>query len=142
MHRTKFILCLVSILLLTVGCTNTLAPPLEITEEALEGSSEIISTNPEIDDAEIMVEDGLLKFFIVPEEGQEISQERLRQLGEDYVRLLGGYAAGDEVTGPTEESYGGIYDFYDVEIIIEGERGTFLDRGTKAKGENEIQWGQ
>lgn len=138
MRKIKYILYLVVLLLVSVGCTKA-APP-AIPEEALQGSSEIISANPEIEDPEIVVEEDVIKFYMVPAEGQKASQERLRALGEEYLKLLGGYVAGDEFTGPTDESYGGVYDFYDAEIIIEGERGAVLDRGTKAKGDNEIKW--
>ena len=135
--RTLLILIVVTTLIATVGCTK--APP-EISDEALQGSTDIIKANPEIMDPEIVVEDDLLKFYMVPTEGEGASKERLRQIGVDYLKLLGGYVVGDELTAPTEESYGGLYDFYDVEIIFEGDRGTIIDRGTKAKGENEIKW--
>jgi hypothetical protein len=135
--RTLLIFIIVSTLILTVGCSK--APP-EISDEALQGSTDIIKANPEIMDPEIVVEDDLIKFYMVPTEGEDASKERLRQIGVDYLKLLGGYVAGDELTAPTDESYGGLYDFYDVEIIFEGDRGTVIDRGTKAKGENEINW--
>lgn len=137
MRKINFIVYLVIILSILVSCSP--APP-EISEEALTGSAELINANPEIEDPEVIVEDDTLKFYIVPAEGQEVSEERLKELGLDFVKLLGGYVSGDEMAGPSDESYGEIYDYYDVEIIVEGERGAVLYRGTKVKGEAEVQW--
>ena len=137
MRKSAYILLLVLLLILSVSCTA--APP-EIPEEALQGSSELISANADIDDPEIIVEDDLITFYLVPAEGLDVSQDRLREVVVDYVKILAGYVATDEMPGPSEESYGGIYDYYDIEIIVEGERGAVLDKGTMAKGENQIQW--
>lgn len=136
MRKFAYIFLLV-LLLLSVGCTA--APP-EIPEEALQGSTELISANADIEDPEIIVEDDEITFYIVPAEGFDVSLDRLREVAVDYVKLLGGYVATEEIPGPSEESYGGIYDYYDVEIIIEGERGTVLDKGTMEKDEKQIQW--
>ena len=136
MRKFAYIFLLV-LLLLSVGCTA--APP-EIPEEALQGSTELISANADIEDPEIIVEDDEITFYIVPAEGLDLSQDRLREVAMDYVKILAGYVATDEMSGPSEESYGGIYDYYDVEIIIEGERGAVQDKGSMAKGENQIQW--
>ena len=35
---------------------------------------------------------------------------------------------------------GEIYDYYNVEIIIEGEKGEVLDKGTMSRGEHEVKW--
>ncbi len=137
MRKINFIVYLVIILSILAGCAGNRP---EIPEEALTGSADLINANPEIEDPEIIVEDDTLKFYLVPAEGQEESEERLKQLGIDFVKLLGGYVSGDELAGPSDESYGDIYDYYNVEIIVEGERGAVLYKGTKAKGEAEVQW--
>ncbi|WFA08526.1 hypothetical protein [Tissierella sp. Yu-01] len=137
MRKIKFIAYLAIIFSILVSCSP--APP-KIPEEALTGSAELIDANPEIEEPEIIVEDDTLKFYLIPAEGQEESEERLKQLGVDFMKLLGGYVSSDEIAGPSDESYGEIYDYYNVEIIVEGERGAVLYRGIKAKGESEIQW--
>ena len=98
--------------------------PPEISEKAIQGSK-LISANADIEDAEIIVEDDEITFYIVPAEGLDVSLDRLREVAVDYVKLLGGYVATEEIPGPSEESYGGIYDYYDVEIIIEGKEEQF-----------------
>ena len=113
-----------------------------ISEDALTGSAELINANPEIENPEIIVEDDALKFYMVPVEGQEASGERLKQLGIDFMKILAGYVANEELAGPSGESYGQLYDYYDAEIIVEGERGAVLYRGRKAKGETDIKWEQ
>ena len=137
MRRFAYVFLLVLLLVLFVSCAKE--PP-EIPEKAIQGSTELISANADIEDAEIIVEDDEITFYIVPAEGFDVSLDRLREVAVDYVKLLGGYVATEEIPGPSEESYGGIYDYYDVEIIIEGERGTVLDKGTMEKDEKQIQW--
>ncbi|MDD2446727.1 MAG: hypothetical protein PHY91_03430 [Tissierellia bacterium] len=137
MRKFACILLLVLLLVLFVSCTA--APP-EIPEEALQGSTELISSNTDIEDPEIIVEDDMITFYLVPGQGLDVSEDRLREVGTDYLKILAGYVATEEMSGPSEESYGGIYDYYNVEIIIEGQRGAILHKGTMGKGENQIQW--
>lgn len=93
----------------------------------------------EIEDAEVIVDENKLKFYLVPSEDLDITQERMRELGEDFLKFLGGYVANEDLLGPSEESYGQIYDYYDVEIVIEGYR-TILDKGTMKKATNQLIW--
>lgn len=137
MRKSLYVILLVLVSILFVGCTASLP---ELRSEAVEGATELIDANPDIDDPEIVLEDDLIKFYFAQGEGLTVSQDRLRQLGIDYVKLLAGYVATDEIAGPSEDSYGQIYDYYDVEIIIEGERGEVLDTGIMKKGKHEIQW--
>lgn len=136
MKKILYILCSVLVLASLAGCTSKRP---EISEEALVGSAQIIESNAEIDDAEVIVEKNKIKLYIAPLD-VSASDERLRELGVDFMKILGGYTAGDELEAPTEESYGELYDYYDAEIIIEGEHGAVLDKATKAKGKNEIIW--
>ncbi|MBC8587525.1 hypothetical protein [Paratissierella segnis] len=135
MKKILYILCVTLALVSLAGCTSR---P-EISEEALGGSAQILESNVEVDDAEIIVEKNKIMFYIAPLDVSS-SDERLRELGVDFVKVLGGYTAGEELEAPTEEYYGELYDYYDVEIIIEGEHGAVLDKATKAKGKNEIVW--
>lgn len=130
------ILCATLILIIITACIVNRP---EISEEALTGSAELMEGNQEIEEAEIILEENKLKFYMVPTEDMEVSQERLRELGADFLRFLGGYVANEELLGPSEESYGGIYDFYDAEIIVEGFR-EVLDKGTMKKASNKIIW--
>lgn len=138
MNRKLLITIILVMCIFIISCSTT-APPV-ISEEALSGSTELILTNPQIEDAEVIVENDKLKFYIVKNKEIDMSQDELRKLGEDYVRLLGGYTANDEIKGPTGESYGEIYEFYDLEIYIEGERGALIGKGIKTKNENNIKW--
>lgn len=136
MRKLSYIFCIAIVLVSFVGCTPKRP---EISEQALVGSAQIIEGNAEIKDAEVVVEKGKIMLYIVPTD-ESVSKERLRELGIDFMKLLAGYTAGDELSGPTEESYGGIYDYYDVEVIVEGEHGSVVDKGTKDKGKSEIVW--
>ena len=130
------ILCAALILIIITAC-NLNRP--EIPEEALLGSAQLMEANQEIEDAEVILDENKLKFYLVPSENLDIPQERIRELGEDFLKFLGGYVANEELLGPSEESYGQIYDYYDVEIIVEESR-EILDRGIMEKGSNEVVW--
>lgn len=123
-------------LIIITGC-NANRP--EIPEEALLGSAQLVETNQEIEEAEVILEENRIKFYLVPTEDTEVSQKRIRELAVDFLKFLGGYVANEDLSGPSDESYGQIYDYYDVEIVIEGFR-EVLDRATMKKGSNEIVW--
>lgn len=136
MKIKQIILYAVIFLIIGAGCT---AKRPEISEEALIGSAQLMEANQEIEDAEIIVEGNKIKFYLVPMEELDVPQERMRELGEDFLKFLGGYVANEELLGPSEDSYGQIFDYYDVEIVIEGHR-TVLDKGTMTKASNQLIW--
>ncbi len=140
MKRLLLVLCIIILTISSAACNaNNTKPKPEISEETLTGSASIIERYAEIKDPEVIVEDDTIYFYIRPS-GEEVSKEKLRQIGIDFMKALAGYTVDDDLKGPTEESYGEIYDYYNVEIIVEGERGTVLDKGTMSSGENEIKW--
>ena len=130
------ILCAALILIIITAC-NLNRP--EIPEEALLGSAQLMEANQEIEDAEVILDENKLKFYLVPSENLDIPQERIRELGEDFLKFLGGYVANEELLGPSEDSFGEIYDYYDVEIVIEGYR-EIPDKGTMKKASNQLTW--
>ncbi len=136
MRKLLYIFCIVIVLVLFVGCTSKRP---EISEQALAGSAQIIKGNGEVKDTEVIVDESTIKFYMVPTD-ESVSKERLRELGLDFIKVLAGYTVNEELSGPTEESYGEIYDYYNIEIIVEGEHGAVLDKATKAKGKNEVIW--
>lgn len=136
MKIKQIILYAVIFLIIGAGCT---AKRPEISEEALIGSAQLMEANQEIEDAEVILDENKLKFYLLPSENLDVPKERIRELGEDFLKFLGGYVANEELLGPSEESYGQIYDYYDAEIVIEGYR-EILDIGTMTKASNKIVW--
>ena len=135
--RKLLILYIVVIIILSVGCTVNRP---EINDESLKGSAQIMESNEEIEEAEVIIEKDEINFYIVPSNDQ-VPRERLRELSANFLKVLSGYTASEDLLGPSDESFGEIYDYYDVEIIIEGYR-EVLDKGNKDKGDPEIQWEQ
>lgn len=136
MKKLHYVIFIAMLLILMVACTPKMPV---ISDESLTGSAQIIEGFTEIEEAEVIVEEGKINFYMVPKD-EEVTKERLRELGSDFLKILSGYTQGDDLEGPTEDSYGGIYDYYDAEIIVEGYRGAILERGIKDKGKNEINW--
>jgi len=164
MKKLLLVLCISILIVLSVGCSSN-APEVspednqkgsqevspekkpevnqgdssQISEESLTGSAKVVEMYGEIENAEVTIENNKISFYLTPTD-QEISKERLRELSIIFLKALSGYTVNDGLQGPTDESYGQIYDYYDVEMIVEGDRGEVLYTGTKANGENEIKW--
>ncbi len=158
MKKLLFPLCIILMLTLSIGCSrnenpdnttpdNNVAPDNNVTpgnapqieEEALTGSAGIIEKYEEIEYAEAYIENNKLVLYLIPA-NKDVSKEKLREIGISFLKALSGYTVNEGLTGPSEESYGEIYDYYDVEILIEGENGTIIDKGIKPKKENEVKW--
>lgn len=135
----KKILAIFFVCIIVVTSSSCSVNRPDISEEWLIGSAQVMEMNSEIEDAEVMVEEGKLSFYMVPNDEIEVPIERIRELGVDFLKIFAGYTVNEEITGPNEDSLGEIYEYYDVEIIVEGYR-TILERGTKSKGNNEIVW--
>ena len=137
MKKILIITIISLLLIITSSCTP--AEPPEIQENWLTVSAEVLKMNIEVDDAEIIRDGGKLSFYIVPSGEREVSIDRMRELGIDFLKIFAGYAVDGDIAGPTDDSLGEIYDYYDVEIIVEGPT-TVLEKGTKARGSKEIIW--
>ncbi len=152
MKKLLFSLCII-FLTFGVGCNrnenrnNNFMPnnnvetgkPPNITEEAFTGSASIIERYEEIKYAEAYIKNNKLNLYLIPV-NRNIPKERVREIGVFFLKTLSGYTVDVGLKGPSDESYGEIYDYYDVEILIEGEDGTIIDKGTKEKRQNQIKW--
>ncbi|MBU5676510.1 hypothetical protein KQI88_08780 [Alkaliphilus sp. MSJ-5] len=152
MKKLLFLLCIILFLAFGIGCVrnenpdnvvpdNNVVPGKtpNITEETLTGSASIIEKYKEIEYAEAYVENNKLILYLIPI-NKDVPKERVREIGISFLKALSGYTVNEGLKGPTDESYGEIYDYYNVEILVEGENGTIIDKGTKSKGKNEIKW--
>lgn len=136
MRKFVLLLCIIMTMVLNSSCTSKRP---EISEEALTEGAEAIEMYDEIKDAEVMVENNKIYFYILPE-SEDVPKERLRELSILFLKALSGYTVNEELKGPTDKSYGEIYDYYNVEITVEGYRGAVIDKGIKDKGQNEVKW--
>lgn len=158
MKKLLFPLCIILMLALSIGCSrnenpdnvvpdknvapdNNIAPGKtpQIKEEAFTGSASIIEKYEEIKYAEAYIENNKLTLYLI-RANKDVSKEKLREIGISFLKALSGYTVNEGLKGPSDESYGEIYNYYDVEILIEGENGTIIDKGTKSKKENEVKW--
>jgi len=136
MKKLLLILCVVMLIIPSVSCSPKRP---EISEHALTGSAQLIENYGEIEYAEAFIEKNKLILYLIPV-NEEVPKERVREIGTLFLKALSGYTVNEGLKGPTDESYGEIYDYYNVEILVEGENGTIIDKGTKSKGKNEIKW--
>jgi len=111
----------------------------QIPEQALNGSARIVEMYGEIEDAETIVEDNKITFYLVTG-SQEVSKERLKELSILFIKALSGYTVDYGLQGPSDESYGEIYDYNDAKIMVKNKKDEVIYTGTKAKGKNEIKW--
>ena len=136
MKKLIIILCIIMFVIPSVSCSPNRP---EISEEVLTGSAQIIENYGEIEYAEAFMEKNKVILYLIPV-NEEVPKERVREIGVLFLKALSGYTVSEGLEGPTDESYGEIYDYYNVEIQVEGENGTIIDKGTKRKGNNEIKW--
>lgn len=136
MKKLLIILCIIMFIISSISCSPKKP---EISEEALAGSAQLIENYGEIDYAEAFIENNKLILYLIPV-NEKVPKERVREIGALFLKALSGYTVNEGIKGPTDESYGEIYDYYDVEILVEGENRTITDKGTKRKGKNEIKW--
>ncbi|QUH19164.1 hypothetical protein [Alkaliphilus sp. B6464] len=136
MKKLLLTLCVVMLIISSVRCSPKRP---EISEETLTGSAQLIENYGEIDYAEAFIEKNKLILYLIPV-NEEVPKERVREIGVLFLKALSGYTVNEGLKGPTDESYGEIYDYYNTEILVEGENGTIIDKGTKSKGKNEVKW--
>ena len=136
MRKFLSVLCIMMLIVLCVSCSPSKP---EISEEALTGSAHIIQKYEEIDYAEAYIEKNKLILYLMPV-NEEVPKERVREIGIHFLKALSGSTVNDGLKGPSDESYGEIYDYYNTEILVEGKDGTIIDKGTKSKKENEVKW--
>lgn len=136
MKKLLIALCIIMVIIPSVSCSPNRP---EISEEALTGSANVIEKYEEIEYAEAYIEKNKLILYLIPI-NEEVSKERVREIGISFLKALSGYTVDEGLKGPSDESYGEIYDYYNTEILVEGKNGTIIDKGTKSKKENEVKW--
>ncbi|MGX8795530.1 hypothetical protein ACR6HW_05395 [Fusibacter sp. JL298sf-3] len=113
-----------------------------ITEDMMAVAYGSISKLIEVADAEVIPQEDTLGIVIIVKGGTD--EDRSKEIAELYLKSLSGAAAAtyDDLTGPTDESLGTLYDFYELIVVV----GTTKDekdaiaKGTKVKGAGKIYW--
>ncbi len=113
-----------------------------ITEDMIGIATRQIKKYIEVLDAGIIPQNGTLGIAIVVSAGT--SADRGQALALSYLKSLSGAAAAtyNDLSGPTKDSLGEIYDYYGLVITVGTgiEKETFIAEGTKNKGSKSVDW--
>jgi len=133
------------IFLLTIilmGCSSEKEKVLpKISDEAIEMAKDQIKgdfvgdTSIQIDDDKI-----ILTIIVSPSANEDFSKD----VGERFARLLASFTSVTnkdvDLEGPTNESLGEIYDYYDLQIIVGSGPENVIVRGAKSSGSRVLVW--
>lgn len=112
--------------------------PPEILDKYLDAAAKAAEKNPASEIADVLYENGIVTMNLVVKPGT--SQDVIGTIAEDMIRTLGGLMTSEGLKGPTKESYGELYTFYSVEIIVADSMEQPVTNGALAKNTNKISW--
>jgi len=71
-----------------------------------------------------------------------VSKNYAKDVGESFVRLFGSFTAvtDSKLEAPTNDSYGGIYEYYDLLICVGTGTDNIIVSGAKVTGAKHISW--
>lgn len=144
MHK-KQIIYIGLIFLLTIalmGCNSEEEKVLpKISDEAVEMAKDQIKSDF-VKDASIQIDDDkiILAIIVSPSVNEEFSKD----VGERFARLLATFTSVTnkdvDLKGPSNESLGEIYDYYDLQIIVGSGPENVIVHGAKSSGSRVLVW--
>jgi hypothetical protein len=147
MKRKYFFIVLFLILaMFLVGCGGGEKKVLpNISQEAIQMAIDQIVQFEHVKDAAVTIKDKTISLAVVT--SPLVNKNYAKDVGESFVRLFGTFAAvaDSELEAPTNDSYGGIYEYYDYEyydLLICVGTGTdnIIVSGAKVTGAKRISW--
>jgi len=132
----KIILISISLILLVImplvfGCSQTIPPP-ELTQQQKTFAIQTIMDYPEVRDADIIQEGKVLSLAIIV--GYATSEERARQLGDNFVRLVKTFGPD---SSPGKIIGQGTYDYL-IAVATPDQR--IIVQGAKVNSSDHITW--
>lgn len=113
-----------------------------VTDDMIEVANNEIRLLNDVVDGNTIPQESTLGIAIIVKPGT--TEERAKEISDKYVRSLAGAAAAtyQELSGPTEESLGSLYDYYELVIVVGYSKAPedTLAKGTKTKGAKKIYW--
>ena len=122
--------------------TTPEAPPPVVPQEAIDEAIAFIEQELLVRDAAILIEDRQIVLALAV--NRAITESAARQLGENFLRFFSGAASrwsdDERITPPISDSYGGLWDHYDAQIIIAFDADTVFQQGAMVRGASRITW--
>lgn len=109
----------------------------EISAESIEMAVAIIEGYDLVKDAAISVTGEDIAFAIIV--NAAVNKEKAKELGDNFVRALGSNASA-QGEGPTKETYGGVYDYYSVQVKVADSSENTIAHGAMNAGTQRISW--
>ncbi|HDR4494240.1 TPA: hypothetical protein QCQ12_003074 [Bacillus cereus biovar anthracis] len=115
--------------------TKDKAETFVISEEAKKMAVEQVMSNDLVKDAYIGVKGNKVTMSVVV--NAAVTKDAAKQIGDNFVRNLGGFAGGK---GPEKDYYGEVFDNYDLQIGVGTSAKDIMVQGYKATSAKRINW--
>lgn len=113
-----------------------------VTENMIEVANNSLQTLHDVKAGDIIPQEDTLGIAIIVTAGT--TEERAKEIADIYLKSLGGAGAAtyNDLTGPTEDTYGSLYDYYEIIVVVgySKEPVDTLAKGTKTKGAKKLFW--
>jgi len=127
--------------IMTTGCGGGEKKVLpEISQEAIQMAIDQIMQLEYVEDAAVTIKDRTISLAVVT--SPLASKNYAKDVGESFVRLFGTFTAvtNIELEAPTNDNYGGIYEYYDLLICVGTRTDNIIVSGAKVTGAEHISW--
>ncbi|NLW25284.1 MAG: hypothetical protein GXY91_08655 [Clostridia bacterium] len=141
MRKRKILVTSIFVLFLITACSANDELPENISKVAIDKSIEIIEENELVKDAALIYRSNLNMLIFAIQTYEKINSETAKELGETFIRSFGEQIALEKnFSFPTEQSFGGIYNIYDLLIVVGTGSDDFLLKGRKYTEDLKISW--
>ena len=128
MSKRKILVTSIFVLFLITACSANDELPENISKVAIDKSIEIIEENELVKDAALIYRSNLNMLIFAIQTYEKINSETAKELGETFIRSFGEQIA-LKTFFPTEQSFGGIYNIYDLLIVVGTGSDDFYSKG-------------
>lgn len=129
------------ILVLALALAGCSAPP-EIPQAAIDHAYDVMAGYQGVRETLVTVKDGRVQLVIVTD--PSITPQYARQLGDNFARALASGAAihrPKDFKTPAKDYLGGLYEKYDLEVVVAWSADNIIAQAVKTKGaNNSLRW--
>lgn len=134
------ILVILALLLLGCGSKTAITKLPDITDPMVDYAVDLIMEYRGVRDAAVSIKENTIYMVIIAD--YSTSKEYAKDLGDSFIRTLGSKAAMDNkgLSGPSKDSFGSLYDYYDVQVQVAGPDQKAIALGVKSRNGKNIRW--
>lgn len=140
-RKCFFIILFLVLAIFLSGCSGGEKKVLpNISQEAIQMAIDQIVQFEYVKDAAVTIKDKTISLAVVT--SPMVSKNYAKDVGESFVRLFGTFTAvaDSELEAPTNDGYGGIYEYYDLLICVGTGTDNIIVSGAKVTGARRISW--